>query len=243
MAGDLLKELELPGYRADLGRDLPDELTLMVLGGRAPSADWLRSFSSRASSVWAIDRGVEVCIEAGLAPKILLGDRDSSSGRAWRRAEQMGAEVSMHKRDKDLTDFQLAMDKFKRERRSRQGLVLTGAFGGRLDHMWSLLITALAAGPEVRPICMADENESLFFTDGGTATFEFEHKPDYISLISFSEQCRGVNIEGVRWPLFDELLEYSFPYSVSNRPFESRVSVSLDEGLLGVYFVFNDFTA
>lgn len=238
-----MKELELPGYRAEFQKELPERYTLMVLGGRKPPNDWLKRLNLPSMSVWAVDSGAEVCMAAGLPPHVLLGDRDSSSAEAWLWAQSRGAEVSLHEIDKDLTDFQLALKKFKRELDGGEGLALTGCFGGRLDHLWSLVVCACNAGPEARPVFMVDHAEALFLLEAESAAFEFERKPDYISLLSFSEECREVGIGGVRWPLADETLRFDYPYSVSNRPFENRIDVSVGSGLMGVYFVFRDFRA
>ena len=83
----------------------------MVLGGRAPSPEFLASLA-RGCELWAVDRGVEACRAAGIAPAVLVGDRDSGSAEGWRWAAERGAATREYQSDKDLTDFQLALENF-----------------------------------------------------------------------------------------------------------------------------------
>ncbi len=61
-------------------------------------------------SLWAVDSGVDPCFEAGILPDKLVGDGDSASPEAWQWAVDNGSDVSKFNRDKDLTDFQIALD-------------------------------------------------------------------------------------------------------------------------------------
>jgi thiamine pyrophosphokinase len=128
-----------------------------MLGGRAPDAEWLRGFvDANDPDVWAVDSGVASCRAIGRVPSRIIGDRDSASPGDWIWALEGGAEEYLHRRDKDLTDFQLALKLFMDAPGQRDSnaeddriLILSGCFGGRTDHLMSALLTfALSDGAE-----------------------------------------------------------------------------------------------
>ena len=184
----------------------------MVLGGRAPSPEFLASLS-RGCELWAVDRGVEACRAAGIAPAVLVGDRDSGSAEGWRWAAERGAATREYQSDKDLTDFQLALEIFADEHKnSEKNIILTGALGGRFDHLWSLTLSFLNMTRAGVPFGMMDDRD-----------------------------CSGVNLSGVHWPLTGAELRCDVPYAVSNRvEGEGRVEASCASGTLGLYWTWND---
>lgn len=184
-----------------------------------------------------MDRGVEACRAAGLVPDRLIGDQDSASLETWQWAEAQGVPVEKYDSDKDLTDFQLSLDLASQAAGGRC-LFVTGAFGGRFDHLWSAVVSFLNRCGRCVPLCMADDAEGMFFLkDAETLDLTFAKHPLAFSLVPFSESCRGVSLHGVRWPLEGVTLTYRDPYSVSNRVDAGlRASVSLSEGTLGCYW-------
>ena len=239
MVVDLITKLPLVTIK-DSHDDL-DKSVIMVLGGRTPDAAWF-SKVAQGVDVWAADKGVEVCRSAGVVPDMLIGDCDSASEQSWRWAIDHGAQEARYQSDKDLTDFQLALDIFrKKNTECITRIFLTGAWGGRFDHLWSMIISFLNYSAPHVPFCIADEKEGLVIIDGpGEAEFTFEKKPKALSLISFSRECTGVSISGVRWPLDAVKLEYGFPYAVSNRAEDAKcVHVCCSCGRLGFYWVWS----
>ena len=234
--------LELPDITIEGGARGESAPLVMVLGGRAPSPEFLASLA-RGCELWAVDRGVEACRAAGITPAVLIGDRDSGSAEGWRWAAERGAKTREYDSDKDLTDFQLALEIFADEcKNSEKNIILTGALGGRFDHLWSLTLSFLNMTRAGVPFCMADDREGMIFVRGGEAyALAFSRRPKALSLLSFSSVCRGVNLGGVRWPLSDAELRCDFPYAVSNRvEGDGRVEISCAAGTLGVYWTWGD---
>lgn len=215
------------------------DITMMVLGGRKPSVSWLRTINFYRN-FWAVDSGVDSCFEAGILPDRLVGDGDSASPEAWQWAVDNGVDVSKFNKDKDLTDFQIALDLLSgKDERKKRALFVTGGLGGRFDHLWATLISLLSCGKQVIPLGMADEIEGILFLHGPERLkMNFKRVPGAISLIPFSDESSGISIKGVRWPLEDVSLKYGKPYSVSNRLAGGmEVEISLNMGTLGVYWV------
>jgi thiamine pyrophosphokinase len=216
--------------------------TLFVLGGRAPDSPWLSDFAVRNSlSVYAVDSGVAVCRRAGLVPSVLVGDRDSSASDDWEWGLRRGAREVVYPADKDLTDFQLALGLIGESDCS--GLVLTGCFGGRFDHLFSIVGTFTAS----RPLCMIDEREGLFLLEPDSEIrIVFKKRPMAVSLLSLSEECSGVHIDGVRWPLDGVTIGRASPWTVSNETLPGRggacaedISVRCESGVMGFYWSFD----
>lgn len=234
------KELNLPNVRIEL--PYFGDISLMLLGGRKPSADWLTALNFY-NELLAVDRGLDSCLACGRLPNKLIGDGDSANTVLWQEAIESGVPVYKFQREKDATDFQLALDIFIRES-TNKSLFLSGAFGGRFDHLWSVVISFLNRSSKYQPLGMADEKEGMIFLKNESkAKIFFKKKPLAVSLISFSKQCEGVFIEGVKWPLSNMSLEYANPYSISNEVCdEGTISVKISKGLLALYWVQNEQT-
>lgn len=228
--------LSFPSFEIELTPDLPDGIILMLLGGRRASAEWLAA-ASFYTAAWAVDSGVEMCRDAGIIPERLIGDMDSADPQAWKWAESRGAAVYSYKSEKDLTDFQLALELLSGQSGAEpKGVFLTGAFGGRFDHLISVLNSFIGWSDRYLPVGMADEREALFLLRGGCrADIRFRTPASAVSLIPLRDSS-GVSIGSVRWPLDNVVLERDRPYSISNRPDETgNVTASVGEGLVGLY--------
>ena len=224
-----LPQLEI-NYSADF---VPTEYAL-VLGGREPAAPWLKKVLAERK-VWAIDKGANLCLDIDAPPKVLIGDADSADSAAWNWAKEKGATVCRYPWEKDLTDAQLAFSLLEREKNAMA--VVTAGFGGRTDHLFSLLFSAASAD---FPCCVADEREVIFFLKGkGAAHFLCLEKTLALSLLPFSPCVLGVSITNVHWPLEKAELTLATPAAISNF-IENGDSfdVAIDDGILGVYLKF-----
>ena len=116
-------------------------------------------------------------------------------------------------------------------------VILTAAFGGRLDHLMST--AAVAAHADI-PCVLADERETLLYLrDGETIHITCETFPRAISLLPFTEECTGVTTEGLYWELADAQIGSRTSLAVSNvlAPENSAktFTISIARGVLGVY--------
>ena len=228
--------LLLPQVHISFEPEQKNDAPLLVLGGRAPSLPWLRSVASDRI-VWAADRGANACMAAGIVPNHVLGDFDSISqeGEAWLR--RIGPEVERFPAEKDHTDFQLCL------KRLEGGLLVTGCWGGRFDHAFANVFSALwALEWGVKVLAFADESEVLIPLEAGgqSAALELRLLSDVsaISLLPLCGVCEGVEVRGTKWELTGATLVQGRPYAVSNVPAGEKVSVKIEKGILGVYCFF-----
>lgn len=240
-AGFQLPQIILTAHPSSLARvrDFREfqDACLLVIGGRAPEASWLCQAAS-CHDVWAVDHGLDACLAAGILPKRLIGDGDSAAPASWQFAETQGIPIEKFPSEKDDTDTQLALRIAKEA--GFPAAIVTGAFGGRFDHALST-VTSCAFAP--LPCLLADEREALFFVHSGEAvTFTPVQKPKAISLLPFTPRCCGVDLTGTHWPLHGATLEASSMRAVSNvlAAGSRALTVSLQGGLLGVYFVWHE---
>ena len=238
---ELKHNLILPDLRAALPYTPSQEL-IFIAGGRPPAKNWLTDLAGQNKKggtnrpVWAIDRGVNICRALSLPPAHLIGDRDSAAHDAWAWAEEHGARVHAFPPAKDFTDTELAL-RIAAELMPRVLVVLTGAFGGRFDHLMS---AASVAAHAALPCILADEREALFFLHGDESlTITCDSPPQAISLLPFTEECTGITTNGLRWELNGAEIHTHSSTTISNVLAESntehRFSVTLGSGILGVY--------
>jgi thiamine pyrophosphokinase len=208
---------------------------LVVLGGRAPKASWLRSAAS-GKVVWAADRGAEACRAAGISPTYALGDFDSIAKECEAWLERLGVETERYPADKDYTDFQLCLN------RAKGDLLVTGCWGGRFDHAFANVFSIPWGeewGAKVR--AFADESEVLVPLAGEAALeLVFRTRPIALSLLPLDALCEGVTIHGTKWELDEAELSLRHPYAVSNVPVKNRVTVKIEKGSVGVYCLFKE---
>lgn len=207
---------------------------LFVSGGRIPSREFFLEVAN-GRKIFCIDKGIELCRACNIIPQVLIGDFDSAESSAvdWARAKNIP--VEQYPVDKDLTDTQLAL-KRATEIFGEHVAILTGAFGGRFDHLYSTIFTCAAANQK---IFLADEREIIFYLRGGeSAEIKFFQTPLAVSLLPITSTCAGVTIKNVRWELDGATLTQNFPYAVSNRVASDKISVGVEIGTLAIYFCF-----
>lgn len=245
--------IRLPQLKIFSDREPPSKKILLVSGGRAPSIEWLSECAASIENVWSIDHGLDVCARAKLVPKLLIGDLDSARSESIDWARSMKVPIERHPVDKDLTDTQLALERaidpkkissetfFPIEespiRSEKVLIVMTGAFGGRLDHLFSTIFSCAHSSV---PIILADERELVCFVRSGESIrLSIDRKPDALSLLPMSERCLGVSIDGVHWKLERASLAQSFPNAISNRVEADSVDVSIEAGIVAIHMFFD----
>jgi len=220
----------------------PSQEIICIGGGRTPAKDWLTQLvqqSEKGSTdrpILAIDRGVNICHALKLPPVHLIGDGDSASSKAWTWAEECGTHVHAFPPEKDFTDTELALH-IAAEYFARPLVILTGAFGGRLDHLMST--AAVAAHADI-PCVLADERETLFYLHAGESlTVTCDTPSRAISLLPFTEKCSGVTTHGLYWELQDACITNRASLAISNvlarENIKNTFTVSIKSGVLGVY--------
>ncbi|MBQ3336899.1 MAG: thiamine diphosphokinase [Selenomonadaceae bacterium] len=226
----ILPQCEIKGQGTwDKGQEI-----LFVSGGRAPSREFFLSVAG-GRKIFAVDKGIEVCRACALVPNFLIGDFDSANPSAVEWAREKNFPVEKFPADKDLTDTQLALN-HAAEIFGEHVALMTGAFGGRVDHLYSNVFTCAALS---RKIFLADEREIIFYVKGGEdVEVKFFREPLAVSLLPMTTTCTGVTTKNLHWELDAATLTQNFPNATSNRVEDEKIFLSVGHGTLAVYFCF-----
>ena len=176
----------------------------------------------------AADGGALPLLNAGIVPRVVIGDMDSISAAGLAEREAHGVELRRFAREKDETDLELAL--LYAAAAGATAIDILGALGGRWDH--TLANVALLALPELRTRharLLADDQTLFLVRDA--AVLEGQ-AGDTVSLLPLAGDAHGVTTKGLRYPLDDATLSYERARGVSNVLLAPPGSVSLRAGLL-----------
>jgi thiamine pyrophosphokinase len=178
-------------------------------------------------TVIAADAGYLRLPEFSASADIVIGDFDSL-GRPPRHEN-----VLLAPSEKDETDTLLAV----REglRLGHDTFVFIGGSGGRFDHTLANIQTlTLLAESGVRGMVLGDGFAMTVIHDG---VLKFPAgKSGGVSVFCLGERAEGVTLKGLKYPLNNAELTYSFPVGVSNAFTGDAAEVAVEAGTLLVYW-------
>lgn len=179
--------------------------------------------------VIAADAGVLHLEKLGVRPDIVLGDFDSLG----HVPEFPDVEVSPVR--KDDTDSMLAAR--RAIERGCDTLLFFGCLGGkRLDHTLANIQTIAWAANEGAAAYLVGEGCVLTALRGGESlSFDKRYRGDF-SVFCLGEDAAGVTERGLNYALEDAPLTARFPLGVSNSFTGERAFVSVERGMLIVYW-------
>ena len=200
-----------------------NDFIVAAAGGRKPDLKWFK-VAAAGKKVYCADKGIEICLDAGMKPELLCGDADSE-------AQQQNIKTAMFNPAKDDTDLQILLTMMPQ----KAPLLITGIWGGRFDHLYSNVFSLLAYKQKSSvPVIMADETEVMVLLTSGES-LEFTLQQDFTALSLLPLTDSNVSISGVRWPLENALLLQNNPYAVSNEITADVVKVKCHGGCTGFY--------
>lgn len=221
-------------------------LCIITVGGADPRIK-RRALGDEAelaqARVIAADSGVSHARRLGLNPTIVVGDFDSARAEDLDWAVANGAELIAHARDKDATDFDLAMQLAMASEVDE--IVAVGVFGGRPDHL--LANMAVLASPRFSavPVRALDIETEVWVLHGSTdhlgagAPDGDRGQGKVLRLevgTTVSLQAWGgdavVTTTGFRWNLRDAALAWDASVGVSNVVEDPDPSVLVQSGVV-----------
>jgi thiamine pyrophosphokinase len=174
-------------------------------------------------TIYAIDKGLEVCDELKIPISKIIGDFDSVKPNILKKYPN--EKIVRYSSDKDNSDTELAVNIALNS--NFQDIILLNSNGARLDHfLFNVLI--LFKKPEVIKILSSDGVLWALQSDSESI---IELKPNTtFSLIPMSK-CNGVSISGCHYELTNETLELSSTLTLSNIA-NGAIKVSFKSGNL-----------
>jgi thiamine pyrophosphokinase len=207
-------------------------IAVVVGGGLIPPTN--RHFDA----VIVADSGLDVALDAGLEPTLLVGDLDSVSPEGLLWATEHELPIQRYPTDKDDTDTALAVRcAVSMGAASDHGeLVLLGAVGSsRLDHLLGTFAClghpSLAGANRVTAYVGTTRVEVVH--PGHRITLELTERRVF-SVLALHGGCAGVSVTGARWPLADASLPAGSTLGISNESLGDPITVSVGSGVLTV---------
>jgi len=179
----------------------------------------------KKDTIYAIDKGLEVCDELKIPISKIIGDFDSVYSDILKKYPK--EKKLKFNSDKDKSDTELAVDLALNN--NFQEIIILNSSGARHDHfLFNVLI--LFKKPEVIKILSSDGVLWALMPDES----DIELKPNTtFSLIPMSK-CTGVSITGCHYELKNETIELSSTLTLSNVA-NGQIKVSFKSGNLLFY--------
>lgn len=180
-----------------------------------------------------VDKGVEFLYRNEILPQYIVGDFDSIDSEIidyYRNETQVS--IREYNPIKDATDTEIAI---------RLGitlgsseLIILGATGGRIDHLWANIQTlsiACSAGVEAY---ILDEKNKIRVIDKPCVLKKSEAYGPYLSVFSLTGEIFDFNLRGTKWPLSHHILRPMDSLTVSNRFEAEEVEIDFADGMIVV---------
>ena len=178
----------------------------------------------------AADGGTTHCQALGIKPSVVVGDLDSLNTDYLKSLQTSGTEIISYPINKDQTDLELAIRKAL-DLGCDEILVL-GALGARWDMTIANLLLPAASEFSKVTIRLIDGHQEVILLRGkGELTFKGK-KGDILSLVPVGEDAEGVTLQGLEYPLEDDVLKFASTQGISNVLLEDTATVYLKKGLL-----------
>ena len=176
---------------------------LLMANGEYGELSWYRPFKDGFDRIICIDGGTDQAMAMGMTPWWVVGDMDSISEEATAYAASRGAAFTVVPREKDNTDFQLAL-----ELAEKDGATSIIVWGHRYspDHSLSNLFSATRLVLQGIEVCFRSPGRCL---SGKPPSAVPGKVGDTVSLITLGDEAgdypAGISVSAGRcspgWPL------------------------------------------
>lgn len=207
---------------------------VIVTGGKLEEAfakKTIAKLRGKETCVIGVDRGAAFLHEQGIMPDYIVGDFDSLDREV---VEYYKNETAVTIREfnpvKDATDTEIAV-RLGMEL-GCESLVILGATGGRLDHLWAnvqVLAIPFRAGVDAQ---ILDAQNQIRLIGGRTCIRKVDAYGKYFSVFPLGGAVSGFSIQGAKYPLEDHELSFTDSLCVSNQIEEDEVVIDFQEGIV-----------
>lgn len=222
-----------------------EKRAVIISGGTVDEEQARRILEEPYTFLIGVDNGLSWLYEKGIMPTHIVGDFDSAPEEVLAYFRNR-PEIPLREFDpvKDASDTEIAVrlalellecrecTEKPAGKLSRGEIVLLGATGTRIDHIWANVQTlsiALKAGAKA---WILDGHNRIRLIDGETHLRKEEAFGSYFSLFSLDGPLKHLYITGAKYPLTDHTL---YPYDslcVSNQIAGEEAVISFPEGMV-----------
>ena len=208
------------------------QTAVMLLGGDMPQDSGLLQYIKEAPYLAAADGGAAAALGLGCCPNLLIGDFDSLPAADLNACKAQGAEVAALPQMKDWTDGEFLFSELFG--RGFRRLLVLGALGGRPDQQLANIFCAEKAARDGLFCLLAHDNALLLplYAESEPQTLLLEgFAGQTASLVSLSESCGNIWLDGFFYPLNDALYRRQ-TRGISNIINVEQAKISLTMGSL-----------
>lgn len=222
-----------------------------ILIASKAGAAFRRSIISAIASSAADEAGrrpMVICADSGarlvfpeIVPDLLVGDFDSIAPGLLAGISKTGAKIIKHPRDKDFTDFHLALESAFASRPAPSEITVFGGLAGRLDQTMANIYTAACYSSERSTrISLRDGKTSVYLLNRAIKKLRVSSgiRPgDTVSLRPLFRAARVKSVSGLKYPLANETLRAVETRGISNQAVADDFSIELSAGELVVVHI------
>lgn len=196
----------------------------IVSGGQAPPKEFLQKYKDWY--IIAADSGVHCLLEAGIAPKQVIGDLDSIELQDLKTLEDKGIKVKSFPKEKDETDTHLCL--LEAIRLEAESIHVLACFGRRFDQTLAhLALLEIAHDYKITCALVDPENKVEFLGPGKYQVSKGNYK--YLSLVPVTESIT-VSLYHMKYPLERGILYRKKSQGISNEILDQEGIIKLHRG-------------
>lgn len=181
--------------------------------------------------VICIDGGTNYAYEVGITPNLIIGDMDSIEEKSLKHYKKLGILFKEFPRDKDKTDFHLALEEL--ERLNIKDVLIYGIVGTRLDHTLSALgiLRRFVREDRIRFAKISLGIKSEGYISKGRIEI-YGKRGEIVSLIPLTDVVKGVTTHNLKYSLNNTDIYLEDSLTVSNEIEESPCYVEVKDGVI-----------
>lgn len=204
---------------------------VIIVSGGTLDIEVVREQMRTDDFIIGVDRGVEFLEQNDIRPNYVVGDFDSVSEEVIRKyRNQRKIPVREYNPVKDASDTEIAV-RLAMEL-GFQELIILGATGSRLDHMWANVQVLAIPFEKGIKASIIDGVNRIRLIESNILMKKEEAFGQYFSVFSLGGMVEGLSISGSKYPLNNhELLPYD-SLSVSNEFKDDILKITYKSGIL-----------
>lgn len=176
-----------------------------------------------AGDVVGVDFGAYLCALRGQGMMLAIGDFDSIEEMDFGLIEAMSKEVVILEAQKDVSDFEAALERLE----GYEKIIVYGGLGGRLDHQYSNMMKLNSD----KRLVFINRGNKIFSLDKGTHLID---KETYTYVSVFALEPSMVSLKGFKYNLSFEVLDRDDTYTLSNEVEKQIGEITVHHGKLCV---------
>lgn len=210
---------------------MTEHVTLIVAGGELSLPFFEQQLQQYPKhTLIAADRGLEYCMSVGREPDYVIGDFDSLDEKV--REAFIAKETNVKKLNpiKDDTDTEAALQWAFAH--TKGDIYILGGIGSRMDHVLGNLALLGQGFAHGREIFLLDPHNRIRMVNHQCTIKKDEQYGQYVSVISFCGEAKGVSEQGVFYPLNQASLPPFTSLGISNEIVDEEAVISVEQGVL-----------